>query len=267
MIKRFLIVFGFFCVAAHGANDFSGDGNCKALWRFENGALTADSKGTNTLTAVNTPVADTVNFKEGAASVDLENSETDYFSITDAALDAGFPLKNGDANKKISLAFWCKIESLPTSSYYWVIYDKGVGTNVRSFMISIYPTTFSIQIGYNGGANWEVINHGTQPQTARWYHVGVTFQDSDKAYKIRIWDDTAGALLGGAEVTGTSTNNINVEDGALTIGFSTAAYSFDGLLDEIVVFDDILTSAEIDQIRSGTYGAAVGGGGQVIIIE
>jgi hypothetical protein len=30
------------------ANDFSADSNCKALWRFENGALTTDSKGGNT---------------------------------------------------------------------------------------------------------------------------------------------------------------------------------------------------------------------------
>lgn len=30
------------------ANNFTADPNCKALWRFENGALTVDSKGTNT---------------------------------------------------------------------------------------------------------------------------------------------------------------------------------------------------------------------------
>ena len=32
------------------ANDFSGDNSCKALWSFESGALTTDSKSTNTLT-------------------------------------------------------------------------------------------------------------------------------------------------------------------------------------------------------------------------
>ena len=35
------------------ANDFSSDSNCVALWRFESGALTADSIGTNTLTNSN----------------------------------------------------------------------------------------------------------------------------------------------------------------------------------------------------------------------
>jgi hypothetical protein len=30
-------------------------------------------------------------------------------------------------------------------------------------------------------------------------------------------------------------------------------YSFDGLLDEVVVFNDVVTTEEIDQIRLGTY--------------
>jgi len=76
------------------ANIFTNDSNCKALWRFENGALTTDSKGTNTLTNNNTVVADTVNFKEGAASANLESSSSQYFSITNANLNAGFPLKD-----------------------------------------------------------------------------------------------------------------------------------------------------------------------------
>ena len=46
-------------------SDFSADANCVALWRFEDGALTTDSKGTNTLTNVNTVIAKTTDFKEG----------------------------------------------------------------------------------------------------------------------------------------------------------------------------------------------------------
>ena len=55
------------------ANDFTNDANCKALWNFDDGALTTDSKGTNTLT--NSGVtADTVDFKEGNASGDFKAS-------------------------------------------------------------------------------------------------------------------------------------------------------------------------------------------------
>ena len=239
------------------ANDFSGDANCKALWRFENGALTTDSKGGNTLTAVNTPVADLADFKEGLASVDLELTDQDYFYIDDTNLDAGFPLKNGDANKKISVCFWIKYESLHATQ--WDVPYGKMAQNKRSFAIARSATAddFVFALGYNAGASWEFEYHGTTIVTGRWYHVGFTYQDSDKSYKMRIWDDTAGALLGGAEVTGNTANNINVEDARVQIGaglFAAAQEWVDGLIDEVVVFDDILTSDEIDSIRSGTFG-------------
>ena len=61
------------------ANDFSSDTDCKALWNFENGALTTDSKGGNTLSiGGNTPSADTVNYKQGAASCDFDSSNDEY---------------------------------------------------------------------------------------------------------------------------------------------------------------------------------------------
>jgi hypothetical protein len=41
-----------------------------ALWRMENGALTTDTIGGNTLTVIVTPTADTGDYKEGGASVD-----------------------------------------------------------------------------------------------------------------------------------------------------------------------------------------------------
>lgn len=275
-IKRFILCSVFLCSIAQAASDFSGDANCKALWRFENGALTADSKGTNTLTAVNTPAADIVNFKEGAASCDFELSESDCFSIADASLDAGFPLKNGDATKTISVCFWVKFESFADYSNN-VIFLKGLSDKYSLWLdtyasdgFPVTSTKFRFRLGYNGGASQEDKLFSTTFVTARWYHVGFTYQDSDKSYKMRIWDDTAGALLGGAEVTGNTTNNINVEDGVVDIASYNDASSFlDGLLDELVIFNDVLTSDEIDEIRAGTYGAAppAGGGEQVIIIE
>ena len=93
------------------ANDFSGDPNCVALWRFENGALIADSIGSNTLTDVNTVGTDTSDFKEGAACADFERSSLEYFYINDANLDSDYPFKSGDTNKKISFCEWFKLES------------------------------------------------------------------------------------------------------------------------------------------------------------
>ena len=88
------------------ANDFSGDTNCVALYRFENGALTTDTKGTNTLNVSGgSPEADTVNYQEGSASCLFDAAAHDAFSIADGSLDAGFPLKDGDAVGDISVCF------------------------------------------------------------------------------------------------------------------------------------------------------------------
>ena len=48
---------------------------------------------------------------------------------------------------------------------------------------------------------------------------------------------------------------IPVLDGPLALGtiiWNTSR--FDGLLDEVVVFKDVLTATEVNQIRQGTYG-------------
>lgn len=264
------------CGSLKAANDFSADANCVALWRFENGALTTDSKGTNTLIASGTPIADTVNFQEGAASVDLEATENDYFWTLNSSLDAGFPGKSGDTNKKLSVCCWVKPESLPIPTSpefgYGIIANIGQ-TNKFSWNVTINEDSgshyASLRIGYNSGGNWEDILHtGVALSAGQWYHWGITYQDSDKSYRIRVWDGVSAT-----ESTGTSTNNINIEDGWFVIErvADRAAYGrYDGLIDELVVFNDVLTADEIDYVRAGTYptGAPPGaGGGQVIIVE
>jgi len=238
------------------ANNFASDGNCIALWRFENGALTADSKGGNTLTAHATPTADLVNFKEGAASVQLTEADTDYFSITDALLDAAFPFKNGDAIKKISVTFWVKFDSLPIATLNRICIWKSDEILKKSFAIllenDVTDSSMELWISANG-ANWNpAYKHASAMVINRWYHVAVTYQDSDKAYRIRIWDDTAGAILG-VDLTGVGVN-IHVDSARVTIGDDDANNVMDGKIDEMVIFNDILTVAQIDAIRAGTYG-------------
>jgi hypothetical protein len=252
------------CSAAMAASDFTGDPNCIALWRFENAAFTADSIGTNTLNPVVTPSSDTGNYKEGSASVHYD--DTEYLQLSDGLMDAGFPFKNGDATKNFSICFWFYMDSLPASAKVAVMYRKDA-TNKSVIQMGPFnqagTTTMFTWIGYNGGASWEALDHGTAMSSGRWYHIGFTYQDSDRAYRMRIWDDTASALLGGGEVTGNYTNNINVEDAPLYIGGPATGFGIVGEMDEMVVFNDILSAEEIDQIRGGSYGSG-DGGGQII---
>lgn len=248
------------------ANDFSGDSNCVALYRFENGALTTDSKGTNTLQDVNTVTANTAAYKEGSASADFDDANGEGFYVTDANLSAGFPLKSGDTNKKISLAFWILVDSYDGSHGQAIVSKYDSGNNKRSLLLffdNANSQKLTFVLGYNSGASGEtVFAYGTALTVDRWYHIGFTYDDSSKAYRLRIWDDTAGDFLG-ADATGNATNNINAEDALFGIAcrdnYGSPSYLyFDGQLDELAVFNDILTTDEIDDIRAGTYGA--GGG-------
>jgi len=272
-IKKLLLIL-LLCSVCQAANDFSGDANCFALWNFENGQLTTDSKSTNTLTNSGV-VADTVNYKEGLASGDWEMTESDYMTIADGSLSAGFPLKNGDANKKISVCFWYRMESLPVNNNdYKVLCSKYNSTlNSRSFAVIhhkslLYGQELLLQIGHTNGTNAESQwLDRIELAVNVWYHVGVTFQDSDKAFRIRLYDS---ASTNTYDRTGTFLNNVSVEDAAWTIGqyaSLVAGVYHDGLIDEMVVFNDILSSGEIDQIRSGTFSAATVGGGQLITIQ
>ena len=249
------------------ANNFTNDSNCKALWRFENGALTTDSKGTNTLTNNNGIVVDTVNFKEGAASANFEADSSQYMSITNANLNAGFPLRSDDTNKIISVCMWIRMESYPTSSIGREIFAKYNVDSQRCLVIGFSLGTnnglIGLSVGYNSGTSFESATHGTQLSLATWYHITTTFNNSDYSYTLRI-KDTNGNIIG-TDLVGNMTldvNGISLNTYALQIGClsnsGTPLWFYDGLLDECVVFNDIITSAEATQIAQGVYGAASG---------
>ena len=272
-MKRLLLVL-ILCAPAWGANIFTGDANCVALWNFENGALTTDSISTNTLLAngvIFTPTAETVDYKQGSACVDLEAGTVSqggaYLSILDSSLSSDFPIKASYANTvQLSVCYWFKAESLPSgatnddrkglfSKWDWAG-DHDYVYNSFLYFDGSNPVVGTSK-GYNSGADSESSFHSTVLQTGRWYHLGTTYDDSTKLVRMRLWDDTAKSVV---DVTDTQVQSISLTTEALRVGlwgiYYASRYEFDGLVDEMVVFNDILTADEIDAIRSGTYGSA-----------
>ncbi|MFC1827864.1 LamG domain-containing protein, partial [Thermodesulfobacteriota bacterium] len=242
---------------APGTNDFSGDGNAVALWSLEeaSGNDRVDSIGSNDLSENGTTIARSTNQQEETYSADFESSTSESLTRTDANLDSGFPFKNGDTNKIISVTGWFRLDSFAT---FRVIYGKWEGADgKRVFAISVDGTSgegdFTVRIGYNSGASAESIYSGNTIELGKWYHFGVTYEDSTKDWQVVLYEEGTGEIV---NTSGTATNNINIEDAGLSLGnFFTGSGYFDGLMDEVVVFDDILTTTEIDQIRQGTYSA------------
>jgi hypothetical protein len=232
-------------------NNFSDDSNCVALFRFDNNAN--DAKGGNDLTAVNTPTYDSGDKKEGSHSADLERDSTQYFAIADGDLDAGFPGKSGTSEQSFTICLWCKPESLASSMG---LVDKYLtGTNQRSYQLllnSSYKPFFAV--GYNGGASGSNITFNTALSTGIWYHIAVVYDASDNSMKIRVWDDNAGALLD-SNATGTADGDMSPDSAPLEVGraYGLDSYVLDGKIDEVVIFKDVLSDNEIDQIRQGIY--------------
>jgi Concanavalin A-like lectin/glucanases superfamily len=255
-----------------GTFNWGAEPNLISHYTFEADGFGKDSAGTNNI--LNLPVQNTsdVVVGSGCESFSVVETHSSFMQRADADLSSAFPLKNGDANKKISVCYWVKYASLPSGPSWYVHWFKG-SISARSFAVGAGNAQFGVAIGNNGGATWQLYYHGTALQTGRWYHVGMTYDDADKSYKMRIWDATAGSLLGGDEVTGTAGSNIYVGSGGMTVGSSSYYPGSgqewnDGLIDDMQVFNRILSSSEIDQIRAGTYGAPpAGGGSQVIIIN
>jgi len=243
------------------ANDFSGDAHCIALWRFEDSpGFTVDSIGGNNLT--NDGADESATEKEGAQSARFLQANTDKMTITDAAQDAGFPWRYDDGagrTKTFSICFWVRLLTLPGTETACLIDKYNTTGSLRVFAVWIANTSnkLTLVMGKSNGTGYDEIIFGTACVINRWYHVGVTYDVSDRSGRIRVWDDTAGALLDSDE-TGTFTAT-DARDVGLTIGArGDGNREHDGYLDEIVVFDDVLSTAEIDQIRAGTYAEGVG---------
>jgi len=258
MLRGYQAYSGVTLTATYGVtaigNNFAVDPNCVALWRFEPSKLTLDSKGTNKLTDINTVDVNTVDFKEGAGSAHMRRDLGEYLTIPDANLSSGFPFKNGSSNSRVSICFWLKFDSMVPWSY---VFSKSLSKKYGFSIAKNNLDQLRLLIGYSGGISAEELTHDSTLVPGRWYHVGITFNNVSKAYRIRIWDATASAIVG-TDKTGTAVHNVAVDAGAVCLGRSLGLdyynYNLDGSLDEFVVFNDILTSTEIDKVRQGTYG-------------
>jgi len=234
-------------------NRFVDDPNCVALWTFEEETLDQDVLSTNHLENEGVTVR-LDDFKEGAGCADFEANQQDYMYIQDEDLAEGFPSKSaGGMDFQMSMCFWMKLESnayLPTMiSKYMTISDD------RSWRFWVNYDYLELSMGYDGGDDFYsyVVDDTEQPmQTGTWYHVAFTYDEADMSFHVRIWDDTAGALR--YDIKSQAFEPMAVTKAPLVFGnVLLKSWYFDGLLDEVVVFKDVLTDDEIDQIRQGAY--------------
>jgi hypothetical protein len=224
-----------------------------ALWRFEPTTFTDDSIGRNNLTNDGATLEAT-DRKEGSGCANLKASERDSLSIYDDYLAAGFPTRKGDPNVVISICFWMKPRSFPYNAT--MISKYQIATDARSwrlFLSSAPSTNLKLAVGKGTGDEYTEysFNQTNERLVANhWYHVAFTYRNSDRHYHVRVWDDTDRVVRVDRE--GTTPAAMAVTNAPIILGDTPLESSyFDGLLDEVAVFNTMLTSSQIDKIRRG----------------
>jgi len=274
--KIFLVLL--LCDIAQPANDFTGDSHCLGLYRLENGALGTDSKGTYDM--ADWPAAasaDTVNYQEGAASGDFEDAGAgngDGLRIEVSSLPATWPFSDDLLGGTICA--WFRLES-DTGQLMMLTGSFAALDGYRNMYLGVVTSSLVVRltISNNGGLSGGTMTADSSRtlSTGVWYHVAASYNGANDAWHIRLYDTSNTTVY---DDTNTYPSSLNVGTGGTpywTIGTgywtnSAYDYAWDGLIDEVVIFDDILSNDEIDQVRAGTYaeGVSAGTAAQVISV-
>src|SRR5208337_4512592 len=243
------------------ANSFGSDSSCKALWRFESGALGVDTIGTNTLNLIGSPGANTSLFKEGAASIELVKASTQYAYIHDAALvTAGFPLNSTDTVKKITVCGWFYGNTLPNYAAIWA--KSAYYANKNCLQLDSGTGGLRILWG-NGGSSTTSYSLGFTVSTGTWYHVTVVVDGVNKILQVLLYNASTGTYqyysTSPGSVLGVGTADWMVGNAGIYPS-NIDGNQWDGEIDELVVFNRLLSLGEteniINQVYTGPYAAA-----------
>ena len=218
--------------------DLFNDANLQAYYRFTSGAITTDSKGSNTLTNNGTVTTGTGVFDD-AADLGASNSTK---SLTRAA-NLGLT-----GTVDLSISFWVKLQTeigsgqyvffghdttLTTARYFFLFYQYNSGT--RRLLVDTSGTAFSYNITLG---------------TTNWTHIAVV-RDISGTGQTHLYVNGTDVAQGGIGTSTATGNNFN-------IGVSvpaTADWS-SSLFDDWAVFNRTLTASEVDEIANGVGSAS-----------
>lgn len=146
------------------------------------------------------------------------------------------PSQINSLGSQITLETWIKPESFPNDP---TIIDKG--TSLLSFYISSGASnvlTFILDTS-SGAATSYVAN--TDMNVSEWYHLAATYNGSQvRLYLNGILDNTPTARTGTI-----STNSLDLIIGSGWSGTNPNAFPFDGLIDEVAIYNRSLSAQEI----------------------
>lgn len=173
------------------------------------------------------------------------------FNGVDDYMDTNLTFESLIRKGKISISFWAKAEKLDGSTEVFFGADNSTGSRIKVFLASNKITSF-MEANGDGGSDTLVDNSGTD--YSKWFHVAVTYEEINGGIDNKLYIN--GSLVDSGTAASVSMNDYG--DGGITpnafIGAQTASgtLAFSGLIDEVAVFDRILSEAEASSIYNNT---------------
>ena len=231
--------------------NYNNDANCMGSWGMESANSETDLSGEGGTLTESTdddiPISATKMF--GDYSRDFEATDTEYLTHAD-----NLSTDINGADQKISIMGWVNPES---GGDYKPIITKYGSTGQRQYAIVKESSGDRLQfsLSSDGTALASAIGAtDTDNSLGSWYHYVGVYNDTD----IRVYVN--GSLdSNGASNPLTYSNGIKNSTAAFIIGTRVSLdLWFDGLIDDVGIFNRELTSAEVSDIyTNGMAGAAV----------
>lgn len=218
------------------------DANLQGYWRLESDG-TDSSSNEYDLTAVNAPSHTTGKFGN---CVDLESTSSQYYTIADASSP------DLEIAGDLSVVFWVKPETSADMPFVCLAGSgEDASDNILYFVRTDSSSKLQIVWEYGDGSN-ETVTTSTSDAitTGSWQHIVVVRDVSEN--KVTFYID------GSSEDVSYTNDATGGTDTDFFIGsFYGQAIVYDGLIDDVAVFDRVLTSNEVQNLVAGSFSPSI----------
>lgn len=211
--------------------------NVQGFWRFE-GDFTDLSSNGYTLTET----SGTIPFVNGKIerAADFDADDTEYLAIANASC----PNLNITGNMSLSALIWCEtISADMTVAAKW----DGSTSNQKQYRLVVESDSkISFTISKDT-ANVKTLNSTHTITAGQWYAIAGTFNAATHYIYVYINGFQDGSYDTTYDAIGSDTEQFFI-GGDFTAG--SAGNYFDGLIDEVLIWNELLTPAEIMKLHS-----------------
>lgn len=234
--KRTHVAFLFlFCVfPRQGHTDLIGE------WRFDGNAR--DSRGKNHGTLVGKPTRTANRYGDPGKALQLDGID-DY---VDCGNDASLSFGNGTTDRPFSVEWWQKSNIVPALF-------KGKGFAVlgkRGEYFINWSNAFRIHLVDGHGSIGRA--GGVSIKQHQWTHVVVTYDGSGSSGGIRFYQD--GAFAGSDQEDSGAYTAMRNTNHPLRIGMRSPQITLDGLIDDVRIYDHVLSAGEVKALYNIHFG-------------